>query len=95
MNKIKENMILISKADLLTPTQRKLWAEYFSQHGVKVAFWSANAEMERIKALENEEGEDEEEETEEEEGEEDDGKHDSNEVEVSNPAAVLQGSHGF
>ncbi|XP_072036125.1 large subunit GTPase 1 homolog [Amphiura filiformis] len=90
VNKIKENMILISKADLLTPTQRKLWADYFSQRGVKVAFWSAVLEMERIKSLQEEGSEEEEEE--EEEGGQDEGEEDlkDSEVEVSNPAAVLQ-----
>ncbi|XP_022104220.1 large subunit GTPase 1 homolog [Acanthaster planci] len=45
----KENMVLISKADLLTPQQRQQWADYFSQQGLKVAFWSAVLETERIK----------------------------------------------
>lgn len=45
----KENFILLSKADLLTQEQRDAWAEYFTQQGIRVAFWSAFAETERIK----------------------------------------------
>lgn len=40
----KENVILISKADLLTAEQRFAWAEHFEKEGVKVIFWSALAE---------------------------------------------------
>ncbi|XP_033642024.1 large subunit GTPase 1 homolog [Asterias rubens] len=52
----KENMVLINKADLLTEQQREQWADYFSQQGLRVAFWSAVLETERLKeeaALEN------------------------------------------
>ena len=41
-------MILISKADLLTQAQREQWASYFSQQGIRVAFWSAVSEEERL-----------------------------------------------
>ncbi|PSN53873.1 Large subunit GTPase 1 [Blattella germanica] len=37
----KHNLILINKADFLTPSQRLSWAEYFNTHNVKVAFYSA------------------------------------------------------
>ncbi|NWY16010.1 LSG1 GTPase, partial [Aphelocoma coerulescens] len=44
----KENMILINKADLLTEEQRAAWAQFFEKEGVKVVFWSALAECERL-----------------------------------------------
>ncbi|CAI9542965.1 unnamed protein product [Staurois parvus] len=44
----KENIILINKADLLTPEQRQAWATYFEKEGVKVVFWSALAEGQRL-----------------------------------------------
>ncbi|RMC02111.1 hypothetical protein DUI87_21274 [Hirundo rustica rustica] len=44
----KENMILINKADLLSEEQRAAWAEFFEKEGVKVVFWSALAECERL-----------------------------------------------
>ncbi|NXP38009.1 LSG1 GTPase, partial [Leiothrix lutea] len=44
----KENMILINKADLLSEEQRSAWAQFFEKEGVKVVFWSALAECERL-----------------------------------------------
>ncbi|NWY73420.1 LSG1 GTPase, partial [Erithacus rubecula] len=44
----KENMILINKADLLSEEQRAAWAQFFEKEGVKVVFWSALAESERL-----------------------------------------------
>ncbi|NWI51262.1 LSG1 GTPase, partial [Calyptomena viridis] len=44
----KENMILINKADLLSEEQRAAWAHFFENQGVKVVFWSALAECERL-----------------------------------------------
>lgn len=46
----KENMILINKADLLTREQRRAWARFFEQEGIKVVFWSALAEGLRLAA---------------------------------------------
>lgn len=37
----KMNLILINKADFLTETQRKYWADYFSRINVRVVFFSA------------------------------------------------------
>lgn len=37
----KMNMILINKADFLSDIQRKYWADYFANIGVKVVFFSA------------------------------------------------------
>ncbi|XP_068939380.1 large subunit GTPase 1 homolog isoform X2 [Petaurus breviceps papuanus] len=46
----KENVILINKADLLTEEQRGAWARFFEQENVKVIFWSALAESDRLSA---------------------------------------------
>ncbi|XP_073434792.1 large subunit GTPase 1 homolog [Dendrobates tinctorius] len=48
VNPHKENIILINKADLLTEGQRQAWAAYFEKEGVKVVFWSALAEAQRL-----------------------------------------------
>ncbi|XP_019864907.1 large subunit GTPase 1 homolog isoform X2 [Aethina tumida] len=37
----KLNLVLVNKADFLTEQQRKHWADYFSNIGVRVAFFSA------------------------------------------------------
>ncbi|KAH7910692.1 hypothetical protein BJ138DRAFT_1064590 [Hygrophoropsis aurantiaca] len=37
----RRNLLLINKADLLTATQRRLWADYFDQQGIQYAFFSA------------------------------------------------------
>ncbi|KAF5095742.1 hypothetical protein DV451_004548 [Geotrichum candidum] len=37
----KKNLLLINKADLLTFEQRKSWAEYFNEKGIRYAFFSA------------------------------------------------------
>lgn len=63
----KLNMILINKADFLTPEQRVIWAEYFDRIDVKVAFFSATlaAEKEEVEddtVLEEEQEEEDEEE---------------------------------
>uniref|UniRef100_A0A6I8PW06 Large subunit GTPase 1 homolog n=1 Tax=Xenopus tropicalis TaxID=8364 RepID=A0A6I8PW06_XENTR len=50
IDKDKENIILINKADLLTAQQRQSWAEFFEKEGVKVVFWSALAEGQRLTA---------------------------------------------
>ncbi|XP_063772498.1 large subunit GTPase 1 homolog isoform X2 [Pseudophryne corroboree] len=48
INAEKENIILINKADLLTDEQRQAWATYFEKEGVKVVFWSAVVEAQRL-----------------------------------------------
>ncbi|XP_044146233.1 large subunit GTPase 1 homolog [Bufo gargarizans] len=48
VNSQKENIILINKADLLTEGQRQAWAAYFEKEGIKVVFWSALAEAQRL-----------------------------------------------
>ncbi|KZT75069.1 putative LSG1-large-subunit GTPase [Daedalea quercina L-15889] len=37
----RRSLLLINKADLLTPEQRRLWADYFDTQGVNYAFFSA------------------------------------------------------
>ena len=39
----KKSMLLVNKADYLTPAQRRLWAEYFEAEGIAYRFWSASA----------------------------------------------------
>lgn len=46
----KVNMMLLNKADLLSRAQRRLWARYFAEQGVRVLFWSATAEGNRLDA---------------------------------------------
>ena len=41
---LKQNLILVNKADLLSPEQRKVWAEYFAKENIKFAFFSAITE---------------------------------------------------
>ncbi|KAH7930544.1 P-loop containing nucleoside triphosphate hydrolase protein [Leucogyrophana mollusca] len=37
----RRSLLLINKADLLTATQRRLWADFFDEQGVQYAFFSA------------------------------------------------------
>lgn len=37
----KQNVLLLNKADFLTEEQRKIWAEYFDNQNIKIAFFSA------------------------------------------------------
>lgn len=41
---LKQNLILVNKSDLLSPEQRKEWAEYFAKENIKFAFFSAITE---------------------------------------------------
>lgn len=43
----KMNMILINKADFLTEKQRQIWADYFNEIGIRVAFFSATLAAEK------------------------------------------------
>ncbi|KAI6031596.1 P-loop containing nucleoside triphosphate hydrolase protein [Pisolithus microcarpus] len=40
-NNLRKNLLLINKADLLTATQRRIWADYFDSEGIQYAFFSA------------------------------------------------------
>ena len=37
----KRNLLLVNKADMITENQRKAWADYFDENGVKYTFFSA------------------------------------------------------
>ncbi|KAH8419798.1 hypothetical protein KR009_002692 [Drosophila setifemur] len=45
----KMNMILVNKSDLLTAEQRRQWAEYFDNEGIRTAFYSATLVEEELK----------------------------------------------
>ena len=47
----KYNVLLVNKADFLTAAQRRSWLKYFEENEVKVLFWSAIKEIDRIKGL--------------------------------------------
>ncbi|XP_033108740.1 large subunit GTPase 1 homolog [Anneissia japonica] len=53
VNPLKENIILVNKADLLSKVQRQKWKKYCTDHGIQVAFWSAKAETDRIQKLQS------------------------------------------
>lgn len=44
----KLNVLLLNKSDFLTLKQREIWAEYFSNIGVQVVFFSALQQMQKI-----------------------------------------------
>lgn len=55
----KKNLLLINKADLLTLSQREIWAAYFAKHNIKYLFFSAKnsldlQEQERERAADRE-----------------------------------------
>lgn len=58
VNQNKQSMLLMNKSDFLTEGQRKIWADYFKEQGVKFAFFSATmADLELEKVDEKEESE--------------------------------------
>ena len=48
----KENLLLINKADMMTPTQRKAWAKHLREAGISYKFFSAQLAKELIEARE-------------------------------------------
>lgn len=48
----KKNFLLINKADLLSVNQRKSWAEYFNEKGIRYAFFSAATSLRELEAKE-------------------------------------------
>ncbi|KAG5942970.1 hypothetical protein E4U53_007127 [Claviceps sorghi] len=52
----KENLLLINKADMMTPAQRKAWAKYLKQAGISYKFFSAQLAKEMIEARDQEDG---------------------------------------
>jgi ribosome biogenesis GTPase A len=51
VNPLKSVLLLVNKADFLTPTQRLAWARYFASQGVPFIFFSAKREQERLEEL--------------------------------------------
>jgi large subunit GTPase 1 len=41
-------LLVINKADYLTPQARRMWAEYFTAHNIDFVFWSAALEQARL-----------------------------------------------
>jgi large subunit GTPase 1 len=58
----KRNLLLVNKADMMTPEQRELWASYFEGKGITYRFFSAHLAKERNEARLLEDGESESEE---------------------------------
>ncbi|CAM1508338.1 Fc.00g051860.m01.CDS01 [Cosmosporella sp. VM-42] len=50
----KENLLLINKADMMTPTQRKAWAKHLRNAGISYKFFSAQLAKEEIEARDRE-----------------------------------------
>ncbi|KAG6006246.1 hypothetical protein E4U21_007209 [Claviceps maximensis] len=50
----KENLLLINKADMMTPAQRKAWAKHLKQAGISYKFFSAQLAKEMIEARDQE-----------------------------------------
>ncbi|PTB67945.1 putative ribosome biogenesis GTPase Lsg1 [Trichoderma citrinoviride] len=57
----KENLLLINKADMMTPKQRKAWAKHLREAGIAYKFFSAQLAKEMIEARENADSESDEE----------------------------------
>ena len=51
VNPMKSVLLLVNKADFLTPSQRLAWARYFESQGVPFIFFSAKREQERLEEL--------------------------------------------
>jgi ribosome biogenesis GTPase A len=51
VNPQKSVLLLVNKADFLTPSQRLAWARYFEAEGVPFIFFSAKREQERLEDL--------------------------------------------
>ena len=70
----KENLLLVNKADMMTIKQRRAWAEYFEEKGIRYTFFSAELakELNEARELTAEEGDEVDEEEEEYEEEDDD-----------------------
>ncbi|KAG1659046.1 hypothetical protein FOA52_010886 [Chlamydomonas sp. UWO 241] len=51
LHESKASFVLLNKADLLPPSVRTKWADYFDGLGLHYAFWSARAVTEEMQAL--------------------------------------------
>ncbi|KAI9843476.1 MAG: hypothetical protein M1837_006322 [Sclerophora amabilis] len=47
----KNNLLLVNKADMMTPEQREVWADYFEENRIRFKFFSASLAKERNEAL--------------------------------------------
>lgn len=50
----KNNLLLVNKADMMTPSQREAWADYFEKAGINYKFFSASLAKARNEAMETE-----------------------------------------
>ncbi|XP_022794124.1 large subunit GTPase 1 homolog isoform X2 [Stylophora pistillata] len=85
----KCNLLLVNKADLLSPEQRYSWSRYFRNVGLPVAFWSAQQENERLSVLNAASEEEEEEENSEQDEEKIEGVEDNELEEYEEQSATL------
>ena len=46
----KRTMLLLNKADLLSPELRRAWADHFDEQGISYLWWSAKAATEEVEA---------------------------------------------
>ena len=51
VNPLKKCLLLVNKADYLTPLQRLSWARYFTANGISFVFFSAAREQQRLEEL--------------------------------------------
>lgn len=74
VNPNKQSMLLLNKSDFLNEEQRKTWAKYFNEQGVKFAFFSATLADEHLEKIqEDSEAEDESDSADDEESDSDEG----------------------
>ncbi|KAL9006937.1 MAG: hypothetical protein Q9188_000313 [Gyalolechia gomerana] len=50
----KNNLLLVNKADMMTPEQREAWATYFAEAGINYKFFSASLAKARNEAMDDE-----------------------------------------
>lgn len=48
LSESKTLLLVINKADYLTPYARRMWADYFTRHQIDFVFWSAALEQARL-----------------------------------------------
>ncbi|KAA8910920.1 hypothetical protein FN846DRAFT_937504 [Sphaerosporella brunnea] len=56
----KQNLLLVNKADMMTVSQRKQWADYFEREGVSYRFFSAALARQTLEEYESDEADEEE-----------------------------------
>lgn len=83
VNPNKMNLILLNKADFLTDEQRKVWANYFDEKNVRIAFFSAKLVQDELDRIAEELNESKSDQEEEEGGSDDDDDDDENVDEIT------------